>query len=147
MDDGTADRAGVSFQTHSFTVDEVDLLATVLNHRYALKTSLNRNKGAWVVYVHGSSDRSTQGARWSAHASGARLQTGPERDLDPVETVRRPPTNDRGEDTVRSRQQWREADRNCSARQTERSGQYSVTNPRKQQNVDTPLVLAVNNGH
>ncbi len=48
--------------------------------------------------------RSTQGARWSAHASGARLQTGPERDLDPVETVRRPPTNDRGEDTVRSRQ-------------------------------------------
>jgi len=55
MDDGTADRAGVSFQTHSFKVDEVELLATVLNHRYALKTSLNRNKGAWVVYVHGSS--------------------------------------------------------------------------------------------
>jgi len=55
MDDGTADRAGVSFQTHSFKVDEVELLAAVLNHRYALKTSLNRNKGAWVVYVHGSS--------------------------------------------------------------------------------------------
>ena len=55
MDDGTADRAGVSFQTHSFKVDEVELLATVLSHRYALKTSLNRNKGAWVVYVHGSS--------------------------------------------------------------------------------------------
>ena len=55
MDDGTADRAGVSFQTHSFKVDEVELLATALNHRYALKTSLNRNKGAWVVYVHGSS--------------------------------------------------------------------------------------------
>jgi LAGLIDADG DNA endonuclease family len=46
---------GVSFQTHSFKVDEVELLAAVLNHRYALKTSLNRNKGAWVVYVHGSS--------------------------------------------------------------------------------------------
>src|SRR5207248_3214034 len=34
---------------------KVELLAAVLNHRYALKTSLNRNKGAWVVYVHGSS--------------------------------------------------------------------------------------------
>jgi hypothetical protein len=55
MDDGTADRAGVSFQTQSFKVDEVELLAAALSHRYALKTSLNRNKGAWIVYVHGSS--------------------------------------------------------------------------------------------
>ena len=31
----------------------------------------------------------------------------------PVETVRRPPTNGWGEDTVRSRQQWREADRDA----------------------------------
>src|SRR6266566_3871696 len=65
----------------------------------------------------------------------------------PVETVRRPPTNDRGEDTVRSRQQWREADRDARLARPKWSGQYSVTNPRKQQNVDTPLVLAVNNGH
>src|SRR5256885_3854495 len=55
MDDGTADRAGVSFQTHSFTFDEVVRLAAALASRYGLKTSLNRNKGAWVVYVHGSS--------------------------------------------------------------------------------------------
>jgi hypothetical protein len=55
MDDGTADRAGVSFQTHSFQVGEVEQLATALRRRYSLKTSLNRNKGAWVVYVHGSS--------------------------------------------------------------------------------------------
>ena len=55
MDDGTADRAGVSFQTHSFAFDEVVRLAVALASRYGLKTSLNRNKGAWVVYVHGSS--------------------------------------------------------------------------------------------
>ena len=55
MDDGTADRAGVSFQTHSFRVDEVEDLSTALQRRYGLKTSLNRNKGAHVVYVHGSS--------------------------------------------------------------------------------------------
>ena len=55
MDDGTADRAGVSFQTHSFQVEEVEGLATALRRRYSLKTSLNRNKGAHVVYVHGSS--------------------------------------------------------------------------------------------
>lgn len=55
MDDGTADRAGVSFQTHSFQRDEVETLAAVLRERYRLETSLNRNKGAHVVYVHGAS--------------------------------------------------------------------------------------------
>jgi len=55
MDDGTADRAGVSFQTHSFQHDEVERLAATLRDLYRLETSLNRNKGAHVVYVHGSS--------------------------------------------------------------------------------------------
>ena len=55
MDDGTADRAGVSFQTHSFRIDEVEDLAAAMHERYGLKTSLNRNKGAHVVYIHGAS--------------------------------------------------------------------------------------------
>jgi LAGLIDADG DNA endonuclease family len=55
MDDGTADRAGVSFQTHSFSHAEVERLAAVLRDLYRLETSLNRNKGAHVVYVHGAS--------------------------------------------------------------------------------------------
>lgn len=55
MDDGTADRAGVSFQTHSFQHDEVERLAAALRDIYRLETSLNRNKGAHVVYVHGRS--------------------------------------------------------------------------------------------
>jgi LAGLIDADG DNA endonuclease family len=55
MDDGTADRAGVSFQTHSFQHDEVERLAAALRDIYRLETGLNRNKGAHVVYVHGRS--------------------------------------------------------------------------------------------
>ena len=55
MDDGAADRWGVSFQTHSFELSEVERLATALTERFALRTSLMRNKGAWIVYVHGQS--------------------------------------------------------------------------------------------
>ena len=55
MDDGTADRAGITFQTNAFRPDESALLASVLTKRYALETSLMWNKGARVVYVHGSS--------------------------------------------------------------------------------------------
>lgn len=55
MDDGTADRAGITFQTHSFQLGEVERLASVLMERFALRTSLMRNKGAWIVYVHRSS--------------------------------------------------------------------------------------------
>jgi LAGLIDADG DNA endonuclease family len=55
MDDGTADRAGTTFQTHSFERDEVQRLATMLQERFGLRTSLMRNRGAWIVYVYGSS--------------------------------------------------------------------------------------------
>ncbi|MGH8523765.1 MAG: hypothetical protein ACREXY_05955, partial [Gammaproteobacteria bacterium] len=55
MDDGTAERAGVSFQTHSFKRDEVERLATLLHDRFELRTSLMRNHEASIVYVHGSS--------------------------------------------------------------------------------------------
>jgi LAGLIDADG DNA endonuclease family protein len=55
MDDGTADRAGLSFQTHSFERGEVQRLATMLHERFGLRTSLIRNRGAWIVYVCGSS--------------------------------------------------------------------------------------------
>ena len=55
MDDGTAERAGVSFQTHSFEHDEAERLATLLRAKFGLKTSLMKNHGASIVYVHGSS--------------------------------------------------------------------------------------------
>ena len=55
MDDGTAERAGVTFHTNSFTEEEVVRLAGALSERHGLRTSLMWNKGARVVYVHGSS--------------------------------------------------------------------------------------------
>ena len=104
MDDGTADRAGVSFQTHSFMVDEGRTPSGGAEPSLCIEDQPESEQRRLGCVRTRLERRSTQGARWSAHASGARLQTGPERDLDPVETVRRPPTNDRGEDTVRSRQ-------------------------------------------
>jgi hypothetical protein len=55
MDDGAADYAGVTFQTHSFGREGSDLLAAVLRDRYGLVTSVRGNRGGWIVYVHSSS--------------------------------------------------------------------------------------------
>jgi len=51
MDDGAADYAGVTIQTHNFTCAEVQRLAVVLRGRYELAATLRRNKGAWIIYV------------------------------------------------------------------------------------------------
>jgi len=51
MDDGAADFAGVTLQTHSFTFDEVNLLGTALRARYRLETNSRRNKGRWLLYI------------------------------------------------------------------------------------------------
>lgn len=51
MDDGTADRAGVSFQTHSFELDEVERLGAMLWIRFAITASVTTNKGKWILYV------------------------------------------------------------------------------------------------
>jgi hypothetical protein len=55
MDDGAADYAGVTFQTHSFSREEVDRLATVLRNRFSLTTGLRANRGGWIVYVNAAS--------------------------------------------------------------------------------------------
>ena len=51
MDDGTADRAGVSFQTHSFEPDEVERLGAMLRTKFEISASVMRNKGRWILYV------------------------------------------------------------------------------------------------
>ena len=51
MDDGTADRAGVTFQTHSFELDEVERFAALLRVRFEIEASVMRNKGKWILYV------------------------------------------------------------------------------------------------
>lgn len=51
MDDGGADYAGLTFQTHSFVLGEVRLLRTALQVRFGLETSEQFNKGKTVIYV------------------------------------------------------------------------------------------------
>jgi ubiquinol-cytochrome c reductase cytochrome b subunit len=51
MDDGAADYAGLTIQTHSFTRAETNRLATVLRREYGLSTSVRANRGSWIVYV------------------------------------------------------------------------------------------------
>lgn len=51
MDDGAADYAGVTLQTHSFTKEEVELLKETLRNRYEIDARPRRNKGGLVLYI------------------------------------------------------------------------------------------------
>lgn len=57
MDDGAADYAGVTFQTHSFRDDEVNRLAAALRERFDLEIGVRKNKGGLIVYVAAASVR------------------------------------------------------------------------------------------
>lgn len=50
MDDGAADHAGATFQTHSFEVDEVRRLSNALA-RFDIASNLRMNRGSWILYV------------------------------------------------------------------------------------------------
>lgn len=51
MDDGAADYAGVTFQTHSFTREETRRLAAALRAEHGLEALVRANRGSWIVYV------------------------------------------------------------------------------------------------
>jgi recombination protein RecA len=51
MDDGAADYAGVTIQTHNFVGTEVRQLVEVLSGRFHLAASPRRNKSGLVIYV------------------------------------------------------------------------------------------------
>ena len=55
MDDGAADFAGVTFQTHNFSSEEVRRLDGVLRERFDLVTSIRSNRGRDIIYVKASS--------------------------------------------------------------------------------------------
>jgi LAGLIDADG DNA endonuclease family len=55
MDDGAADYAGLTFQTHSFTKTETSRLAAALRRKYDLRTGVRANRGKWIVYVYAES--------------------------------------------------------------------------------------------
>ena len=50
MDDGSAEYAGASLQTHSFTKQDVQLLMKTLKNNFNLDVSRRLNKGNWIVY-------------------------------------------------------------------------------------------------
>jgi hypothetical protein len=55
MDDGSADYAGLTIQTHSFTPPETRRLAAALRQRYGLRTGIRKNRGSWILYVFAES--------------------------------------------------------------------------------------------
>lgn len=55
MDDGAADFAGVTFQTHNFSSEEVERLEGVLKERFDLVTSIRSNRGRDIIYIKASS--------------------------------------------------------------------------------------------
>lgn len=55
MDDGAADHAGVTFQTHNFTSVEVVRLNEALKERFDLATTIRSNRGREVIYIKASS--------------------------------------------------------------------------------------------
>lgn len=55
MDDGAADYAGVTFQTHNYQLGEVELLTAVLRSEFDLAVSIQQNKGKHIIYVKAES--------------------------------------------------------------------------------------------
>lgn len=55
MDDGAADYAGATLQTHSFSADEVELLVSLLRRKFELEVNSRMNKGKRIIYVKASS--------------------------------------------------------------------------------------------
>jgi recombination protein RecA len=51
MDDGAADYAGVTIQTHSFTLSEVELLVSAVKESFGLEANSRKNKGHWLLYI------------------------------------------------------------------------------------------------
>lgn len=55
MDDGAADYAGVTFQTHSFGDSEVEVLVAALESEFELTANSRRNRGGRIIYVRNRS--------------------------------------------------------------------------------------------
>ena len=50
MDDGSAEYAGASLQTHCFTKHEVEKLMSCLRLNFKIDVNKQRNKGKWIIY-------------------------------------------------------------------------------------------------
>jgi hypothetical protein len=102
MDDGAADYAGMTLQTHSFSLEGVRLLRSAFDERFGLKTGERSNKGKTVIYVP-AAGMSRLRELVEPHLLPSLLyKLQPRRERNPVETIRWPPTTHRrGDDMVR----------------------------------------------
>ncbi|MDP1778687.1 MAG: hypothetical protein Q8K73_00270, partial [Anaerolineales bacterium] len=50
MDDGSAEYAGLSLQTHCFTKREVNTLIKTIKHNFCLDATMRLNRGKWIIY-------------------------------------------------------------------------------------------------
>jgi hypothetical protein len=144
MDDGAADFAGVTFQTHSFAAGDLELLRGALAQNFGVTTTCRKNKGGQVLYV-GSADLGRFRALVEPHLLpefGYKLVP---RRLEPRRDCTLAPDESRGDDTVRPRWQQREAARKREPARSD-PGQYSVISEESNSRVDTLVVPAVNDG-
>jgi len=102
MDDGAADFAGVTFQTHSFDAEGLELLQGALQQNFGVTATCRKNKGGMVLYVGVVSLRRLTELIDSHLLPEFRYKLVPRR-LEPRRDCTLAPDESRGEDTVRPR--------------------------------------------
>src|SRR5713226_3149472 len=102
MDDGAADFAGVTFQTHSFDAEGLELLQGALQQNFGVIATCRKNKGGMVLYVGVVSLRRLTELIELHLLPELRYKLVPRR-LDPRRDCTLAPDESRGEDTVRPR--------------------------------------------
>ncbi len=92
MDDGAAEYAGVSLQTHSFSLKDVDTLRKIIKERLGIETGRHLNKGRWVIYFSKASLPQLKKLVGKYMLPEFRYKLIPySKRVNPVETIRRVP--------------------------------------------------------
>ena len=93
MDDGAADYAGASIQTHSFTKLGVEKLIFSIKKNFDLEVTKRLNKGRWIIYFPKASLSKLESiiGRYLLEEFKYKLVPYSIRKANPVETVRRYP--------------------------------------------------------
>lgn len=93
MDDGAAEYAGISIQTHSFSKNEVDLLRKTITKNFGIETGRKLNKGKWIIYFPKASlsNLRNQIDEFMLEEFKYKLIPYSKRRVNPVETTRQRP--------------------------------------------------------
>jgi len=102
MDDGAADYAGVTIQTHNFQSEEVEVLRSLLCEMFELEVTSRSNKGKRILYVTASSLKRFEDVIGPHLLPELAYKLVPRRFRNPVETTRWPQVTDLGDDIVRA---------------------------------------------